>query len=218
MRTAQIPPPASRTSPTWLPTSSQTPAQAPCSPARAATSRLSPRLTSWRMFLKRVLSSSKEDNSFWCSDLVSASPSVRRFWGEGGQPEPLHRAVPGLSTSHRRPRPKGTNASWANPNPPQARGPALLAPRFPEPLMAGGGRRPRGCYLGDLRQDLAHQLLPLRGLKAQSQLPRVQALLEQQAGLGLGGGHVVTGSLGMLRQGSGKHRGPGEPARYPNKL
>lgn len=54
----------------------------------------------------------------------------------------------------------------------------------------------RGCYLGDLHQYLAHQLLPLRVLEAQSQLPKRQGLLEQQAGLGLGWGDVVTKSLG----------------------
>lgn len=62
---------------------------------------------------------------------------------------------------------------------------------------------PRGCYLGDLRQDLVQQLLPLGVLKAQPQLPRGQGLLEQQAGLGLGGWveNGVTRSLGMLGQG-----------------
>lgn len=57
---------------------------------------------------------------------------------------------------------------------------------------------PCGCYLRDLCQDLASQLLPLGVLKAQSQLPHGQDLLEQQAGLGLGWGKVVTRSLGML--------------------
>lgn len=65
-------------------------------------------------------------------------------------------------------------------------------------------------YLSDLCQDLANQLLPLRVLKAQSQLPNGQGLLEQQAGLRLGWGNGITRSLGMLGQGSGTHRGPHE--------
>lgn len=65
----------------------------------------------------------------------------------------------------------------------------------------------RGHYLSDLCQDLANQLLPLGVLKAQSQLPRGQGLLEQQAGLGLGWGNVVTRSLGVLWQGLGDRKG-----------